>query len=373
MKVGLIFGTRPEAIKMAPVYHSLKEHNIDAKVIATAQHREMLDQVLELFNIKPDYDLNVMTHRQTLPELTANLVKKIDDILKKEKFDYILVQGDTTSTFIGALISFYYKIPVGHVEAGLRTNNKYNPFPEEMNRRLTGVLSTLHFPPTQNAKENLLKDGINEKDIFITGNTVIDALLWVIDKNKEKIEKIKEKYGLNDKRYILMTMHRRENWGEPMKNVMETVKEFLEINPDIYLVFPVHLNPAVREVVYPILENIKNAILIDPVEYLEFTALMTGADFIMTDSGGIQEEAPALGKPTLVLRKTTERPEAIEAGTAKLIGTEKETVKEYINKLAFDKDFYNKMSHAKNPFGDGKASLRISKILLGEDIKEFNI
>ncbi|MBM7558291.1 non-hydrolyzing UDP-N-acetylglucosamine 2-epimerase [Marinitoga litoralis] len=371
MKVGLIFGTRPEAIKMAPVYHTLREYGIDAKIIATAQHREMLDQVLELFDIKPDYDLNVMTHRQTLPELTKNLIEKLDKVLKEENFDYILVQGDTTSTFVGALISFYYKIPVGHIEAGLRTDNIYNPFPEEMNRRLTSVISSLHFPPTNVSKYNLLKEGISEDKIFITGNTVIDALLWVIEKNKDKIEEILSKYDLLNKKYILMTMHRRENWGEPMKNVMQAVKEFLLKNKDIYLVFPVHLNPAVRDIVFPELENLENAILINPVEYLEFTALMSGSYFIMTDSGGIQEEAPALGKPTLVLRETTERPEAIGAGTAKLIGTNKEVVLEYMNKLAFDKEFYSKMSNAKNPFGDGKASMRIAKILLNEDVEEF--
>jgi len=275
MKVGLIFGTRPEAIKMAPVYHTLKEHGIDAKVIATAQHREMLDQVLELFNITPDYDLNVMTHRQTLPQLTKNLMDKLDAIFKDETFDYILVQGDTTSTFVGALISFYYKIPVGHIEAGLRTDNIYNPFPEEMNRRLTTVISSIHFPPTKISKKNLLNEGIPENKIYITGNTVIDALLWVVEKNNDKIEKIQKKYGLKDKKYILMTMHRRENWGDPMKNVMHAVKNFLLENKDIYMVFPVHLNPAVREIVFPELENLENAILIDPVEYLEFTALNT--------------------------------------------------------------------------------------------------
>ncbi|KAF2957051.1 UDP-N-acetylglucosamine 2-epimerase (non-hydrolyzing) [Marinitoga sp. 38H-ov] len=373
MKVGLIFGTRPEAIKMAPVYHTLKEYGIDTKIIATAQHREMLDQVLKLFEISPYYDLNVMTHRQTLPELTKNLIDKIDKIMKNENFDYILVQGDTTSTFVGALISFYYKIPVGHIEAGLRTDNIYNPFPEEMNRRLTSVISSLHFPPTKISKNNLLKEGISEENIFITGNTVIDALLWVIDKNKDKIEEILKKYNLLDKKYILMTMHRRENWGDPMKNVMQAIKEFLSKNKDIYLVFPVHLNPAVREIVFPELEKLENAILIDPLEYLEFTAIMSGAYFIMTDSGGIQEEAPALGKPTLVLRETTERPEAIEAGTAKLIGTNKENVLKYINKLSFDNDYYSKMSKAKNPFGDGKASMRIAKILLKEPVEEFNI
>ncbi|GAB6188660.1 UDP-N-acetylglucosamine 2-epimerase (non-hydrolyzing) [Marinitoga arctica] len=373
MKVGLIFGTRPEAIKMAPVYHTLKENEIDAKIIATAQHREMLDQVLNLFEIKPDYDLNVMTHRQTLPELTKNLIEKLDNILKEENFDYILVQGDTTSTFIGALISFYYKIPVGHIEAGLRTNNIYNPFPEEMNRRLTSVISSIHFPPTKKSKENLLKEGISEENIYITGNTVIDALLWVIEKNKDKIENIQEKYGLKRKKYILMTMHRRENWGIPMKNVMQAVKEFLTKNTDIHLVFPVHLNPAVRDIVFPALEELNNTILIDPVEYLEFTALMAGSYFIMTDSGGIQEEAPALGKPTLVLRETTERPEAIEAGTAKLIGTDKENVLKYMNKLSFDSEYYSKMAKAKNPFGDGKASIRITKILLNDPIEEFLI
>lgn len=366
MKTAMIFGTRPEAIKMAPLYKKMKEEGIDVKIIATAQHREMLDQVLELFEIKPDYDLNIMKKNQSLPELTSRLLISIDEILKIEKFDYVLVQGDTTSTFVGSLTAFYNKIPVGHVEAGLRTNNIYDPFPEEMNRRLTGKIAQHHFASTQKAKENLLKENVEEKNIIVTGNTVIDALLWV-KKNKQKdIEEIKEKYNIKDKKYILVTMHRRENWGEPIENVMRAIKRYLHENKEMYIVFPVHLNPVVRESVYRILRNEEKAILIDPVEYLEFIALMDSSHYIMTDSGGIQEEAPTLGKPTLVLRKTTERPEAVEAGTAKLIGTEEETVYQAMKELETEQ--YIKMSKASKPFGDGKASERIIEFLK----KEFN-
>jgi len=366
MKTVMIFGTRPEAIKMAPLYKKMKEEGIPVKIIATAQHREMLDQVLELFEITPDYDLNIMKKNQSLPELTSRLLTAIDEILNIEKFDYVLVQGDTTSSFVGSLSAFYNKVPVGHVEAGLRTNNIYDPFPEEMNRRLTGRIALHHFASTQKAKENLLKENVEEKNIIVTGNTVIDALIWVKQNKQKDIEEIKEKYNVKDKKYILVTMHRRENWGEPIENVMRAIKRYLNENKEMYIVFPVHLNPKVRESVYKILGDEEKAILIDPVEYLEFIALMDSSYYIMTDSGGIQEEAPTLGKPTLVLRKTTERPEAIEAGTAKLIGTEEETVYKAMKELETEQ--YSKMSKAANPFGDGKASERIFEFLE----KEFN-
>jgi UDP-N-acetylglucosamine 2-epimerase (non-hydrolysing) len=365
LKVGLIFGTRPEAIKMAPLYHKLVERGIDAKVIATAQHREMLDQVLELFGITPDYDLNIMKDRQTLAGLTGRLSAALDDIIREDGFDWLLTQGDTTSTFVGSLISFYNKVPVGHVEAGLRSFEMYDPFPEEMNRCMTSKLATLHFAPTQKSKDNLLRELVDEKRISITGNTVIDALMWVIDNKKTMLEDYLEKYDLKGKKYILMTMHRRENHGEKMKSTMKAVRRLIDENKDYHLVFPVHYNPAVRDVVYPELEGLERVTLIDPVEYLEFVALMNGCQFILSDSGGVQEEAPALGKPVLVLRETTERPEAISSGVAKLIGTDTETVYNHATELIQSDSVYKEMSVASNPFGDGSASDKIVDAILG--------
>ncbi len=358
-RIALIFGTRPEAIKMAPVYLALKNSSLEPIVIATAQHREMLDQILNLFKIKPDYDLNIMKERQSLSGLTSRLTAKIDEVYKKENFSATLVQGDTTSTFVGSLVSFYHKIPVGHVEAGLRTDNIYNPFPEEVNRRLNSVISTYHYTPTEKAKENLLKENTNEQNILVTGNTVIDALLCTLKEKSERLKKIREKLGIENTKYILMTMHRRENWGKPMKDVMKAVKEILYEKKDYKLLFPVHLNPAVREIVYEELKGHENIILTDPLDYLPFISVMERAQLILTDSGGIQEEAPSLGIPTLVLRETTERPEAIEGGTAKLVGTDKEKVKKEALLLLNDEKEYKKMSGMNNPFGDGKASERI--------------
>ena len=358
-RIALIFGTRPEAIKMAPVYLALKNSDLEPVVIATAQHREMLDQILNLFKIKPDYDLNIMKERQSLSELTSRLTAKIDEVYKKENFSATLVQGDTTSTFVGSLVSFYHKIPVGHVEAGLRTDNIYNPFPEEVNRRLNSVISTYHYAPTEKAKENLLKENTNEQNILVTGNTVIDALLCTLKEKSERTKKIREKLGIENTKYILMTMHRRENWGKPMKDVMKAVKEILYEKKDYKLLFPVHLNPVVREIVYEELKEHENIILTDPLDYLPFISVMERAQLILTDSGGIQEEAPSLGIPTLVLRETTERPEAIEGGTAKLVGTDREKVREEALLLLNDEKEYKKMSGMNNPFGDGKASERI--------------
>lgn len=358
-RIALIFGTRPEAIKMAPVYLALKNSDLEPVVIATAQHREMLDQILSLFKIKPDYDLNIMKERQSLSELTSRLTAKIDEVYKKENFSATLVQGDTTSTFVGSLVSFYHKIPVCHVEAGLRTDNIYNPFPEEVNRRLNSVISTYHYAPTEKAKENLLKENTNEQNILVTGNTVIDALLCALKEKSERAKKIREKLGIENTKYILMTMHRRENWGKPMKDVMKAVKEILYEKKDYKLLFPVHLNPVVREIVYEELKGHENIILTDPLDYLPFISVMERAQLILTDSGGIQEEAPSLGIPTLVLRETTERPEAIEGGTAKLVGTDREKVREEALLLLNDEKEYKKMSGMNNPFGDGKASERI--------------
>lgn len=363
-RVALIFGTRPEAVKMAPVYLALKESPIEPFVIATAQHREMLDQVLDLFGIKPDFDLDIMQQRQSLSDLTSRLIHRLDEVYFENSFDATLVQGDTTSTFAGALVSFYHKVPVGHVEAGLRTDNIYDPFPEEINRRLNGVLSTYHYPPTEQAKRNLIREGLPPERLVVTGNTVIDALLWTIDNKASLTTSFRKRLGLESERYILMTMHRRENWGEPMRNVMLAIKDILRECPDIQIVFPVHLNPAVRDVVYTELGDHDRVILTDPLEYLPFVSLMEKAFLILTDSGGIQEEAPSLGKPTLVLRKTTERPEALEAGTARLVGTDRKKVLENTIELLTNSDSYSKMATARNPFGDGKASERIVEHLL---------
>ena len=361
MKVGLIFGTRPEAIKMSPVYHELKENGIDVKVVVTGQHKEMLYQVLDLFEIKPDYDLEIMKQGQGLSELTGRLMLELDKIVKKEKFDYILVQGDTTSVLTGALTAFYNQIPVGHIEAGLRTGDIYSPFPEEANRKLVGSIADIHFAPTDVNVNNLLKENYPKEKIIKCGNTVIDALYWV-KKNKSKdIEEIKKKYGVDNKKYILITMHRRENWGKPMEETLKAVRDYLEKHKDIYLVFPMHLNPLVRNTVHKVLDGFERKILIEPLEYLEFIAIMDGAYYIMTDSGGVQEEAPSLGKPTLVLRDTTERPEAIEAGTAKLTGTKYEDVIKDMELL--EGETYEKMSKANNPYGDGKTSERIREYL----------
>ncbi|CAK7025000.1 non-hydrolyzing UDP-N-acetylglucosamine 2-epimerase [Fusobacterium varium] len=361
MKIGLIFGTRPEAIKISPVYHELKENGIDVKVVVTGQHKEMLYQVLDLFEIKPDYDLEIMKQGQGLSELTGRLMLELDKIVKKEKFDYILVQGDTTSVLTGALTAFYNQIPVGHIEAGLRTGDIYSPFPEEANRKLVGSIADIHFAPTDVNVNNLLKENYPKEKIIKCGNTVIDALYWV-KKNKNKdIKEIKKKYGVDNKKYILITMHRRENWGKPMEETLRAVRDYLEKHEDIYLVFPMHLNPLVRDTVHRVLDGFERKILIEPLEYLEFIAIMDGAHYIMTDSGGVQEEAPSLGKPTLVLRDTTERPEAIEAGTAKLTGTKYGDVIKDMELL--EGETYEKMSKANNPYGDGRTSERIRNYL----------
>lgn len=361
LKVALIFGTRPEAIKMAPVYHYLKKNNINVKIISTGQHKEMLYQVFDLFKIKPEYELSIMKEGQGLAELTSRLIKKIDGILIKERFDYVLVQGDTTSALAGALVGFYNRIPVGHIEAGLRTGDIYSPFPEEANRKLIGSIASVHFAPTDTNVNNLLKEGYNKNQILKVGNTVIDALYWVKENKILDLEKIREKYNLINKKYILMTMHRRENWGEPMKEVLKGVKKYLKENEELYLVFPMHMNPKVRDIIEEELKEVEQKILLNSLEYLEFISVMDGAHYIMTDSGGVQEEAPSLGKPTLVLRDTTERPEAIIAGTAKLIGTNASEV--YKSMKLLEGELYNKMSKANNPYGDGKTSKKIKEFL----------
>ncbi len=366
IKVMTVFGTRPEAIKMAPVVLELKKYPdlITPIVAVTAQHRDMLDQVLNLFNNKPDYDLNIIAQGQTLFDITTKAMNGLNEVLSKEKPDIVLVHGDTTTTFAGALAAYYHETAVGHVEAGLRTYNKYSPFPEEMNRKLTGAIADLHFAPTDTASGNLKAEGTKEDKIFVTGNTVIDALhKTVTDDFKFDDEKLAN-IDYENKRIILVTTHRRENLGEPMRHVYKALKDIVNEFDDVEIVFPVHKNPKVREVVNEELGNIKAVHLIDPLDYEPFANLMHRAFLVLTDSGGIQEEAPSLGKPVLVLRDTTERPEAVKAGTVKLIGTERQKVYEETKYLLTDHDEYQRMANTCNPYGDGKASKRIIEAIL---------
>jgi UDP-N-acetylglucosamine 2-epimerase (non-hydrolysing) len=362
IKVMTIFGTRPEAIKMAPLVHELNKYNteIESVVTVTAQHRQMLDQVLEVFNIQPDYDLNIMKDRQTLVEVTARVLEGLDDVMKKVKPDIVLVHGDTTTTFVASLAAFYNQIAIGHVEAGLRTRNKYSPFPEEMNRQMTGVMADLHFAPTKKAAENLLKENKREETIFITGNTAIDALKTTVTENYKHA--VLDKIGKD--RLVLLTAHRRENLGAPMRNMFRAIKRLVNEHNDIQVVYPVHLNPAVREVANEILGDDQRIHLIEPLGVLDFHNFAARAHVILTDSGGIQEEAPSLGVPVLVLRDTTERPEGIEAGTLKLAGTDEETIYQMANRLLNDPKEYEKMAKSTNPYGDGKASHRIVQAIL---------
>ncbi len=359
IRVMTIFGTRPEAIKMAPLVNELKRDNdIEDIVCVTAQHRQMLDQVLNIFNITPDYDLNVMKNRQTLPEITSSVLNGLVEVIDKAKPDMILVHGDTTTTFAGALAGFYSKVKIGHVEAGLRTYDKYSPFPEEMNRKLVGSMADLHFCPTENNKNNLLKESVPEEGIYVTGNTVIDALKTTVSDSYEFETSELCEIDFN-KRVILLTAHRRENLGEPMENIFRAVKRIATEYKDIEIVYPVHLNPLVREPANRILGDVKNVHLIEPLAVQELHNLMDRSYLVMTDSGGLQEEAPALGKPVLVLRQETERPEAVEAGTVKMAGTDEEEIYKLAKMLLDDKNEYEKMNKAANPYGDGKASARI--------------
>lgn len=360
LKVMSVFGTRPEAIKMAPLVKELESSDqCQSIVCVTAQHRQMLDSVLNLFNIKSDYDLNIMQHGQTIVEITNRVLTGVDQVIQDAKPDIVLVHGDTTTTFAAALAAFYNKITVGHVEAGLRSGNIYSPYPEEINRRLSGVLASMHFAPTQGNVNNLLEEGVNAEDIFLTGNTVIDALLQVVED-----EHIFDTQILNDIDYvhnkvILLTAHRRENWGEPMVQIFQAVRELVINHQDVEVVFPVHLNPKVREVARKILGDLKQIHLIEPLEYKELANLMNKCYLVLTDSGGIQEEAPALGKPVVVLRTETERPEAVAAGTAIVAGVDKCKIIEITENLLTSIEIYNKMGNAVNPYGDGKASKRI--------------
>ena len=364
-KIAVIFGTRPDTIKLAPIILALQKEKKYFKVvtIATAQHRKMLDQVLDVFNIKPDYDLNVMKPNQSLAELTKNTIGVLDEVLAKEEPDMVLVQGDTTTTFVGSLAAFYRKIPVGHVEAGLRTYDMKNPFPEEANRKLTGAISELHFPPTATAKKALLKENVSKEKIFVTGNSVIDALKIAVKKNYTfSVPKVNEIVA-QKKKIVLLTMHRRENWGAPMTNACKAVKELAKQYPQFNFIFPVHLNPIVRDVVYPELGHISNVYLIDPLDYLDFVNLIARSHLIITDSGGVQEEAPSLGKPVLVLRKVTERPEAVKYGTVKLVGSDEQKIIYWAKRLINNTTEYKKMANAVNPYGDGLASKRTVQII----------
>ena len=366
IKVMTVFGTRPEAIKMAPIVLELQKHpdTIEPVVAVTAQHREMLDQVLNLFQIKPDHDLNIMAAGQTLFDITTRAMMGLDKVLTEEKPDIVLVHGDTTTTFAGALAAYYHQTAVGHVEAALRTHNKYSPFPEEMNRRLTGCIADLNFAPTSTSEANLLAENVPPESIFVTGNTVIDALHHTVRDDFDFQEKSLKDVDFQNKRIILVTTHRRENLGEPMRHVYKALKQLTEEFDDVEVVFPVHKNPKVREVVNEELGGLAKVHLIDPLDYEPFANLMHKAHLILTDSGGVQEEAPALGKPVLVLRDTTERPEAVDAGTVKLIGTDRERVYEEAKKLLTDEAEYSRMAESVNPYGDGKAAARIIQAIL---------
>ncbi|MFO6423117.1 non-hydrolyzing UDP-N-acetylglucosamine 2-epimerase [Motilimonas sp. KMU-193] len=365
LKILSVFGTRPEAIKMAPLVNALNnEQGIDSRVCVTAQHREMLDQVLSLFNITPDYDLNIMSPGQTLTEITVNILTLLKPVLEDFKPDLVLVHGDTTTTFSTSLAAFYQQIAIGHVEAGLRTGNLYSPWPEEANRCLTGVLTNLHFAPTEQAKTHLVKENVVPATIEVTGNTVVDALLMVQEKlqaDDSLRQQLASQFPMldADKKLILVTGHRRESFGEGFENICLALAEIANSHPDTQVLYPMHLNPQVREPVQRILSGIENVLLIEPQEYLPFVYLMDRSYLILTDSGGIQEEAPSLGKPVLVMRNTTERPEAVIAGTVKLVGTDKQVIFNTVNELLTNQLEYQRMSHAHNPYGDGKASQRI--------------
>lgn len=364
MKVMTVFGTRPEAIKMAPLVKRLNaEEGVESVLCVTAQHREMLDQVLELFELEPDYDLNIMKPNQTISQITSNALMGLEEVLKKEQPDVVLVHGDTTTTFAAALAAFYQQIKVGHVEAGLRTYDKYSPYPEEMNRVLTGHIADFHFAPTERNKNNLLRENVKEESIFITGNTVIDALHEVVGKPYEFEDDTLKKIDFDGRRVITVTCHRRENLGENMEHIFGAVRMIAEEFEDVEVVYPVHLNPKVREIAGRVLDGMDRVHLIEPLQYQPFVNLMAKSYFIITDSGGMQEEAPSLGKPVLVVRRETERPEAVEAGTVKLAGVEKETIYSMSRELLVDRAAYDAMAHAANPYGDGHACERIVDIL----------
>ena len=363
MKVLFVFGTRPEGIKMAPIIKEIeKRKDIESYICVTGQHREMLDQVLEIFDIKPDYDLNIFKKGQTLTDVTTRTLLGLEDILDELKPDILLVQGDTTTVFAAALAAFYKKIKIGHVEAGLRSGNLYSPYPEEANRKLTGVLSNYHFAPTESNRQNLLREGYDDKNIFITGNTVIDALKYSVKEDFVFDDEILNNLDYN-RDVVLLTAHRRENWGKPMEDIFSAIRQVVMERENLEVVFPRHLNPIVREAAEKYFADLDRVHLIEPLSYLPFSNLMARVKFVVTDSGGVQEEAPALGKPVLVLRNETERMEGVEANTAKLVGTDSQDVYESIVSLLDNKDLYDEMAKAVNPYGDGHAAEKIVDVL----------
>lgn len=366
MKILFIFGTRPEAIKMAPIIEAMAQRPkfFDVRICITAQHREMLDPVLKLFDIQPDYDLDLMRSTQTLSELTARIFDALDPVICKEEPDWLLVQGDTTTTMAASLVAYYHQIKVAHVEAGLRTHDKFQPFPEEINRRIAGTIADLHFAPTETAEGNLICEGIDKRNILVTGNTVIDALLQIVKLKYDFTKALPVEIPL-DKRIILVTAHRRENFGEPIRAICRALEVIAKrYGGDIHIIYPVHLNPNVWEPVHALLSDVSNITLLKPLDYLPFVHLMNRSYMVLTDSGGLQEEAPSLGKPVLVLRNITERPEAIEAGTTRVVGTETEQIVQEVMCLLDDSAAYSKMANAVNPYGDGYAAERICEQLL---------
>ncbi len=364
-KIAIVFGTRPDTIKLAPVILELKKHPdcFEVVTIATAQHRQMLDQVLDVFGIVPDHDLNVMKPKQSLAEITRNVIEALDAVLVREMPRLVLVQGDTTTTFVGALAAFYRRIPVGHVEAGLRTHDRGNPFPEEINRRLTTGCTDLHFAPTATARRALVRENIDPRTVFVTGNTVIDALRIAVRRDYTFSVPELNAVVRQGKRILLVTMHRRENWGPPMASAARALRRIAEAHPALHLVFPVHLNPIVRDVVNPILDGLPNASLIQPLDYLDFVNIMARSHLIITDSGGVQEEGPSLAKPILVLREVTERPEAVTYGTVRLVGLGEEKIFRAADRLLTDRRAYRAMAAATNPYGDGHAARRTVRII----------
>ncbi len=366
MKIMVVFGTRPEGIKMAPIVKELeKRQGIESVVCITTQHREMLDQVLNLFKIKPDYDLNIFEPGQSLTGITTKALEGLEKIIKKEKPDVLLVQGDTTTVFAGALAGFYQQVKVGHVEAGLRSGNIYSPYPEEANRMLTGIVTSFHFAPTERNRDNLLKENYSDDRIYITGNTVIDALYYAIKDNYKFDLDLLNNLDYDNKKLILLTSHRRENIGKPMENIFTAIRDIVEKYEDTEVVFPIHLNPKVRDIASKILANNDRIHLIEPLDYEPMANLMSKANIVVTDSGGLQEEAPTFGVPVLVVREETERPEGVEAGTAKLVGTSYEALYKDLDLLLSNEDEYKKMANAINPYGDGQAAKRIVDILIG--------
>lgn len=358
-KIMFVFGTRPEAIKMAPLVKAMeKAEDLEPLVVVTAQHREMLDQVLELFDVHPSYDLNLMKPQQTLTDITAGVLRGIERIVIKEKPDIVLVHGDTTTTFAGALASFYQQVPVGHVEAGLRSGNMYSPFPEEANRKLTGAMATVHFAPTPQARANLLHEGVNPDAIYTTGNTVIDALMMTVKQDYVFDDELSRMLAAPGRK-VLLTTHRRENLGQPMVQIFRAIRQLHERFTDVNFYFPMHKNPRVRALAKEALEELERVHLFEPLDYAPFANLVGRMDLVLTDSGGLQEEAPALGKPVLVLRDTTERPEAVDAGTVKLVGSDTQLIVDTVSTLFTDADAYAEMEHAVNPYGDGHACARI--------------